>query len=176
MNVCVFCSANDLDKKYVEPVKQMATLLGKAGHTLLWGGSDCGLMKIIADGVQQGGRTVGVTIELFKSLARKDTNEMIIVKTLSERKEILLERSDVIVVLPGGLGTLNEITEAMEQKRHHTHSSNIIILNIDGFYDGLKLQLERMETEDFLPQGSNTAAWVRFVNTPDQVMNVINHP
>lgn len=183
MNVCVFCSANDLDKKYVAPAEYLAGLLGKSGHTLLWGGSDCGLMKVIADGVQDnGGKIVGVTMELFKAFAHQGADEMIVAKTLSERKATLLKRSDAIIVLPGGLGTLDELTEVIEHKRHGAHNCPIIVLNTDGFYDGLKLQFQRMANEGFLPlaehahsqdEASSLVRWIQFVDTPEEVIELV---
>jgi len=181
MNICVFCSANDLDKKYVTPSQELAELLGRAGHTLLWGGSDLGLMKVMADGVQsQGGKLVGVTMKLFEEFARKSADAMIVTQTLTERKSLLLKRADVIIVLPGGLGTLDELTEVIEHKRHGVHNCDIIILNTDGFYDGLKMQLQRMQDEGFLPiveAGQDTATdlsrWVRFVKTPAKVIELM---
>lgn len=89
MNICVFCSANDLEEKYTQPGEELARLLAKAGHTLIWGGSDYGLMKVMADGVQQGGgKIVGISMELFKAYARKEADEMIIAKNISERKAL----------------------------------------------------------------------------------------
>jgi uncharacterized protein (TIGR00730 family) len=180
MNICVFCSANDLDEVYVRPARELAEMLGEAGHTLLWGGSDCGLMKVVADGVQsRGGKLVGVTIERFKEIARHNTDEMIVARDLSERKMTQLKRADAIVVLPGGLGTLNELTEAIEQKRHGVHTCGIIVLNTSGFYDGLKRQLRHMNNEGFLPMaelGESEAEpiqWVRFVETPEDALEVI---
>ena len=139
MNICVFCSANDVDKKYVTPAKELAEALGERGDTLLWGGSNVGLMKVVADGVQEkGGRLVGVTMELFKEFARPTADEMIVVKTLAERKARLLERTDAIIVLAGGLGTFDEFTEVIELKRHGNHDAEIFVLNTDNFYEGLK--------------------------------------
>lgn len=178
MNICVFCSANDVDKKYANPAKELAEALGARGDTLLWGGSDVGLMKVVADGVQQkGGKLVGITMELFEEFARKNADEMIVVKTLAERKSLLLDRADVIVVLPGGLGTFDEFTETVELKRHGTHSADIFVLNTDNFYEGLRLQLERMQSEGFLPVAelgqeltSGYAQWVSLFDTPKELL------
>ena len=181
MNVCVFCSANDLDKKYTEAGKELAKLLAEAGHTLVWGGSNYGLMKVIADGVQAGGgKLVGISVEIFKDYARKNADEMVIAKNLGERKAALLERSDIIVTMVGGLGTLDETTEILELKKQSRHDKAVIALNTDGFYDGLKMQLERMAQEGFLPVKEQPGIKVRplsqliqFVDTPIEAMKVI---
>lgn len=181
MNVCVFCSANDLEEKYSAPAKELARLLAEGGHTLIWGGSNVGLMKIMADGVQDsGGKIVGISLEYYKENARKNADEMIIAKTLGERKALLLERSEVIVTLIGGLGTLDELTEIMELRKQRRHNKLCIVINTDGFYDGFKTQIERIFAEGFLSakeQGdANTmtlASIVRFVDTPEEAMAII---
>ncbi|MFF7179090.1 TIGR00730 family Rossman fold protein [Streptomyces sp. NPDC008121] len=152
MNICVFLSAADLDERYTTPAREFATLLGKAGHTLVWGGSDSGLMKVVADGVQQaGGRLVGVSVEFLAAKARPDADEMVFAKDLAERKALLLTRCDAIVIMVGGTGTLDEATEILELKKHALHTKPVVLLNTAGFYDGLKAQFRRMEEEGFLP-------------------------
>ncbi|MDJ0341417.1 TIGR00730 family Rossman fold protein [Streptomyces sp. H10-C2] len=152
MNICVFLSAADLDERYTGPAREFAALIGKGGHTLVWGGSESGLMKVVADGVQDnGGRLVGVSVEFLHTKARKNADEMLITKDLAERKAQLLARSDAIVIMVGGTGTLDEATEILELKKHGLHTKPVVLLNAAGFYDGLKLQLQRMDAEGFLP-------------------------
>ncbi|WP_329311948.1 TIGR00730 family Rossman fold protein [Streptomyces sp. NBC_01262] len=152
MNICVFLSAADLDARYTEPAREFAELIGKGGHTLVWGGSDVGLMKVMADGVQDnGGRLVGISVEFLAAKARKNADEMVIAADLAERKAQLLARSDAIVVMVGGTGTLDEATEILELKKHGMHAKPVVLLNTAGFYDGLKQQFARMEAEGFLP-------------------------
>jgi uncharacterized protein (TIGR00730 family) len=152
MNICVFLSAADLDERYTRPAREFAALIGEAGHTLVWGGSDAGLMKVVADGVREsGGRLVGVSVEFLRDWARTDADEMVIAKDLAERKALLLAKSDAVVVMAGGLGTLDEATEILELRKHGLHDKPVVVLNTAGFYDGLALQLRRMEAEGFLP-------------------------
>jgi uncharacterized protein (TIGR00730 family) len=109
-------------------------------------------MKVVADGVRKtGGRLVGVSVEILRELARADTDELVIAKDLAARKALLLAKSDAIVVLAGGLGTLDEATEVLELRKHGLHDKPIVLLNTAGFYDGLILQLRRMDAEGFLP-------------------------
>ena len=152
MNICVFLSAADLDERYTLPAREFAELLGAGGHTLVWGGSDTGLMKVIADGVQAaGGRLVGISVELFRNVARKNADEMVFARDLAERKALLLSRSDALVVMTGGLGTLDEATEILELRKHGLHDKPVVLLNTAGFYDGLLIQLKRMDDDGFLP-------------------------
>jgi uncharacterized protein (TIGR00730 family) len=152
VNVCVFLSAADLDERYTRPAREFAELIGTGGHTLVWGGSDTGLMKVLADGVREsGGRLVGVSVEFLRGFVRDDADEIVITRDLAERKAQLLAKSDAVVVMPGGLGTLDEATEILELRKHGLHDKPVVLLNIAGFYDGLMLQLRRMEDEGFLP-------------------------
>ncbi|MEU6175266.1 TIGR00730 family Rossman fold protein [Streptantibioticus parmotrematis] len=152
MNICVFLSAADLDERYTTPAREFAELLGKGGHTLVWGGSDVGLMKVVADGVQAaGGRLVGVSVEFLRGKARAGADEMIVATDLAERKAQLLARSDAVVIMVGGTGTLDEATEILELKKHGLHAKPVVLLNTAGFYDGLREQFLRMDAEGFLP-------------------------
>ncbi|MFV2117370.1 TIGR00730 family Rossman fold protein [Streptomyces sp. Act-28] len=152
MNVCVFLSAADLDDRYTGPAREFAELLAKGGHTLVWGGSDTGLMKVVADAAQRaGGRLVGVSVEFLAHKARPGCDEMVVTGDLAERKAEMLARSDAIVVMVGGTGTLDEATEILELKKHGLHTKPVVLLNTAGFYDGLKQQFRRMEEEGFLP-------------------------
>ncbi|MFF4823009.1 TIGR00730 family Rossman fold protein [Streptomyces sp. NPDC001312] len=153
MNICVFLSAADLDDRYTRPARDFARLIGKGGHSLVWGGSDTGLMKVVADGVQEaGGRLVGVSVDFLSAKARPGADEMVIAKDLAERKKLLLEKADAVVIMVGGTGTLDEATEILELKKHGRTGKPVVLLNSDGFYDGLKKQFRRMEEDGFLPR------------------------
>ncbi|MFG2884399.1 TIGR00730 family Rossman fold protein [Streptomyces sp. NPDC048297] len=153
MNICVFLSAADLDERYTRPAREFAELIGKGGHTLVWGGSDVGLMKVVADGVQEtGGRLVGVSVDFLALKARPGADEMVIAADLAERKRLLLEKADAVVIMVGGTGTLDEAAEILELKKHGRTEKPVVLLNTAGFYDGLQTQFRRMEAEGFLPR------------------------
>lgn len=148
----MFLSAADLDQRYTHAAREFAELIGKGGHTLVWGGSDTGLMKVLADRVREaGGQLVGVSVEFLRHLAKKDADDMVFAKDLAQRKELLLERSDAVVVMAGGLGTLDEATDILERRKHGLHRKPVVLLNTEGFYDGLTVQLHRMADDGFLP-------------------------
>ncbi|MGC5344427.1 TIGR00730 family Rossman fold protein [Streptomyces sp. DT24] len=152
MKICVFLSAADLDERYTRPAREFAELLGRGGHTLVWGGSESGLMKVVADGVREsGGRLVGVSVDFLSAKARADADEMVIAGDLAERKALLLAKADAVVIMVGGTGTLDEATEILELKKHGKHIKPVVLLNTAGFYDGLRQQFQRMEEEGFLP-------------------------
>jgi uncharacterized protein (TIGR00730 family) len=172
MNVCVFCSAGDLESKYVLPARRMAKLIAEGGHSLVWGGSNSGVMKVMADGVQAGGgRIYGISVEILKERARPDADEMVIAKDLGERKAMMLARSDVVVALPGGLGTLDELAEILELRKHGAHEKQLIVLNSDGFYDGLKTQLERMSAEGFIARPLDE--YIAYAETPEAAIDLV---
>jgi hypothetical protein len=174
MNIWISCSANEVRDVYVQAARRLAALLVEAGHTIVYGGVDLGLMKIIADETQlHGGKLIGVSMEHIQQFNRPVIAEIINAKDLAERKAILLQRCDAIIVLVGGVGTLDEATEMIEHRGRNRHQKPIIIVNTDGYYNGLKAQLMRMEREGFLPAaefgdraGSALERLVRFVATP----------
>ncbi|MGV9265603.1 LOG family protein [Kitasatospora sp. NPDC003701] len=168
MNITVFCSAFSLDERYTAPAADFARLLGEGGHTLVWGGSHAGLMGLLADGVKAaGGRLVGISVELLRHKAYEGADELITTADLAERKAQLLMRADAVVVLVGGLGTLDEVTEVLELKKHALHDKPVIVLDTEGFYAGLRTQLERMDAEGFLPRPLGEL--ITFADTPAQV-------
>lgn len=167
--IAVFCSAAELEEKYIVTARQFATLMSQNGYHLVWGGSNKGLMKVIADEVaQSGGELIGVTIDIFNDIVREGVTEKIISPTLGERKATMLLRADAIVTLVGGVGTLDEITEVIELKKQGKHNKPIIILNTDHFYDGLKMQLEKMQEEGFMHKPIFDL--IDFADTPEEAM------
>ena len=159
--------------KYAKAAEALGQLLAKNGHTLIWGGSDSGLMKTIADAVQRnGGKVVGVTIERLQGSARKDAEELIVTKDLAERQTVMRERADAFILLPGGIGSLDEITEILELKKHGLHDKPIVILNTDDFYRGFRSQLERMHREGFIVHPLEN--YLYFVSTPKDALRLPN--
>ena len=171
--IAVFCSAKDLPEKYTKPAEEFSRLIAENGYHLVWGGSDVGLMKIMAAGVRKGGgRIVGVSTGLFSHVAHKDPDEMVIAKDLGERKATMLKRSDAVVSLPGGTGTLDEITDIIEEKKNRLHDKPIIVLNIAGFYDGLKMQFLKMRDEGFLHRPLEEMVY--FADSPQNAITYID--
>ncbi len=176
-NIAVFCSAQDVDEKYKKDARQFARLMVKNGYHLVWGGTDIGIMKVVADEVKNGGGKIyGVSMEVFHHLARKDADEMIIAKSLGERKAAMLEKSDAIIALVGGIGTLDEITDIIELRKTGHHNKPVIILNTDNFYEGLKIQIDRMRDEGFLKSNLKIKLdeFVYFAKTPQEAIDYIN--
>ena len=172
MNVCVFCSGQEVDQKYMSAAQELGRLLGRRGHTLIWGGSDGGLMRAIAGAVQEdGGRIIGISVELLREKARKNADEMIFAKDISERKGLLLSRSDCVVTLPGGTGTLDEVSNVLELKKHSLYEKPVVFLNTDNFYEGLLMQFKRMKDDGFMEHPLEEFAY--FANTPKETVEYL---
>lgn len=172
--ICVFCSANDLEEKYINPAKEFAKKMTEQGYHLVWGGSNVGLMKIIASEVQKGGgKLVGVSIEMFNNVIKKDADEVIVAPNLGERKSTMLLRSDAIVVLVGGIGTLDEVTEILELKKQKVHNKPVVVLNTENFYEGLKVQLQKMKDDGFIITSLDQLVY--FADHPSEALEYINN-
>ena len=171
--ICVFCAANDVEEKYIKDTKDLGRLMVENGYDLVWGGSNKGLMKVIADTVQNyGGKIIGITMEMLKDTRRMNADEMIIAKDLPERKSMLLKRASAIILLVGGVGSLDEVTEMLEHKKHNIHNKPIVVLNTDNFYRGLKIQFQRMKKDRFLTKELNELIY--FADDPKSAINYIS--
>lgn len=173
--VAVFLSASELAEKYQKDARETGALLAQNNYGYVFGGSDVGLMKVMADSVyENNGHIVGVSVSYLKNQNRyENAHEMIVTENLPERKKILNEKADAILVMVGGIGTLDEVTELLELKKHGHHTKPIIFLNTDNFYSGLRMQLEKMETEGFLPK--KLADLVHFAETPAEVIEYLDN-
>lgn len=169
VRICVFLSAADLPEHYTAPAREFAERLGRAGHTLVWGGSDVGLMKVVADGVRAaGGRLYGVSVDFLRATARADADEMVFAADLGQRKRMLVDKADAVVIMVGGTGTLDEATEILELKKHGQCDKPVVLLNTAGFYDGLREQFRRMEADGFLPRP--VSELMHFVEAPAEAL------
>lgn len=172
MNICVFCSAQNVSEAHVEAVRELGKRIGKGGHTLIWGGSDRGLMKVIADSAHEAGaRIVGISMDLVRDQLRTQADEMVVAEGLGERKALMLERSDGFVVTAGGIGTLDEVMSILELKKHHVHEKPVVMLNTEDYYGGFKTQLERMVEGGFVDGPLDNL--VHFAETPDDAIRYI---
>lgn len=156
MDIAVYCGSNPgVKDEYSNAAVQLGTWIGESGNNLVYGGSAIGLMGAISKAVlAAGGKVFGVEPNFFleAGVAQHDLTELIEVETMSERKAKMIELADVFVALPGGVGTLEEISEIMSRMRLRMTIGPCYFLNINGFYDGLKLQLEAMTNAAFLDE------------------------
>ncbi|MEN9561604.1 MAG: hypothetical protein RIQ56_877 [Candidatus Parcubacteria bacterium] len=177
MNILVACSAQEVAKEYTLAAKETAELLARRGHVLLWGGSNVGTMKEIADSARNaGGKLIGITNEYFKKVARADVDELVVTVDLAERKKVMFARSDALIALPGGIGTLDEAFEALALQRLGLYGKPITFLNTNGFYEGLRTQFQRMEQDGFLHRVSDglvEGQIAYFAETPERAVDYV---
>ena len=139
LNVCVFCASSATSETAFGPLADATgTALAAAGHPLVYGGGSTGLMGRVARAVHAGGgRVVGVIPESMKNVevAYLQADEMIVTQSMRERKQIMDDRADAFIVLPGGFGTLEEVSEVITHRYLRFHAKPVIIVNADGFFD-----------------------------------------
>ncbi len=152
-NICVFCSASDqVDPLYKKAAEALGNVLGAEGVRLIYGGASIGLMGILANTVLgAGGEVIGVIPENLqqRELAHQGLSELHVTKTMQERQKMMADLADVFVILPGGLGTLTELTEVMTWKQLNIHDKPIFLLNIGGFWDPLLKTFAHMDKQGF---------------------------
>lgn len=152
-NVAVFCSGQNVNGVYKESAIEMGKLLGINQYNLVWGAMNQGLMKLVADSAKRhGAKLIGITVPSLNEVARNELDTRLEVHSVHARKEKFLEISDAFVTLVGGIGTLDEILEITELKKHGMHDKPIIIINTNHFYDALLAQMEKMDAEHFFPR------------------------
>lgn len=139
-SVCVYCSSsNAADPAYLAAAASLGRALAGAGLRLVYGGGGVGLMGACAAAAHAaGGQVLGIIPQFLVGKERPLTEvETVVVTSMHERKMRMFEASDAFVVLPGGIGTLEEVIELLSWRRLELHSKPIVFYNPDGFWDGL---------------------------------------
>jgi uncharacterized protein (TIGR00730 family) len=155
-NICVYCgAANHLAEKYVECARETGRLIGQRGHTLVYGGANRGLMGEAARAAHaHGGKVIGVIPQSLVDLeqAYHQADELHITDGLRDRKAILEGRADGFLIIPGGLGTLDELFEVLTLKQLRLHNKPIVIVDTDGYYQPLLRLIEHLHAEGFVKE------------------------
>ena len=139
-SVCVYCgSSNDADPKFLEAAFAFGALLAKAGLRMVYGGGGVGLMGQCAKGANEaGGRVLGIIPGFLTDRERRyDEVETVVVESMHERKLMLFDESDAFVVLPGGVGTLEEIVELLSWRRMDLHNKPVVFYDPRHFWQPL---------------------------------------
>lgn len=152
-NVCVFCGAsNNAPKEHLEVGAEFGKALAKNGIRLVYGGGDCGLMGSVANSVLRNqGKVTGVFPRSLKNIESEHASlsEIIMVESMHERKRIMFERCEAIVVLPGGFGTMDETFEIITWKLLLFHTKPVIIFNHLGYWNPLIALMENIIAKGF---------------------------
>lgn len=175
MKVTVYCASSaKVDAKYFEVARELALEFVKNNITVVYGGGSHGLMGCIADTVlENNGKVVGILPRFMEKVewGHKGLTELTLVNDMHERKKLLIKDVDAVVALPGGCGTLEELSEVITLKRLGMFTKPIIILNTDGFYDDLKKLLDKMIDEKFM-RPEHAEIW-SFVDNPSDIIPAI---
>lgn len=160
-SLAVFCGSSEgVDPRYATATRELGQRCADAGIDVVCGGARVGLMGIIAHSVAaSGGRVCGVLPRFLAELEppAPELTELVTVETMHERKAAIAARADAFLILPGGLGTLEEAFEMMTLRQLNEHDKNIVFLNVGGYYDSLaKMFISMEERGFFILQGRKT--------------------
>ncbi len=173
---CVFCaSSTKVPQYYLDEATALGERLVAEGWGMVYGGGSVGLMGAVADAMlAKGGEVVGVIPHFMKEVEwdHKGVADMRLTDTMSERKQMMISMSDAIIVLPGSTGTLDELFEAVSDKKLGLLSQPIVLLNSDGFYDHTIAQLKLMVDKQFMTQKHMDV--LSEAKSIDEVIQIIN--
>ncbi|MEH6471094.1 MAG: TIGR00730 family Rossman fold protein [Halopseudomonas sp.] len=153
-SICIFLGANlGTNPVYAQAAEEMGRELATRGITCVYGGSDTGLMKLLADSaLEAGGEVIGVTVQALrdKEIYHPGLTELHVVANMHERKSLMAELSDGFITFPGGIGTFEEFFEVYTWAKLGFHSKPVGLLNINNYYAPLDDLLDNAEREGFL--------------------------
>lgn len=169
----VYCSSfNGLSEKYQLATKEVGLLLAKNNIKLVYGGGRMGLMGLVSNAVlEAGGSAIGISTSLISTREgiNENLHELMVVETMHERKQLMFEKSEAFVILPGGIGTLDETFEIMTWKQIGLHHKKIIFLDIDGYWSIIfQNHFKRMIDDGFVREIDQKL--FTLAKTPDDVI------
>ena len=171
-NICVYCSSKEgADPEIMESARRLGALLAEAEVGLVYGGASIGVMGALARSVlDHGGRVLGVIPDFLAGaeILMHDATEVIVTRSMHERKQIMFERSDAFVALPGGIGTLEELVEMLTWAQLGRHNHPIVLANLNEFWEPLIELLDHMILQKFM--ASNIR---RFYGVVDKVEDIL---
>lgn len=159
MNITVYCGAAEgMDPEFIERARELGAWMASKGHTLVYGAGNSGMMGAVSDAlIEGGGEAIGVTPRFFilAEETRDDLAEVVISDDMSTRRNWMIENGDAFIALPGGMGTLDEITEVMTYKRLGLLgkvNKPVMVYNVNGYYDRFFSFLDDMMDQGFCRQ------------------------
>ncbi len=163
-SLCVYCGSRHGEQAaYTEAARELGAAIGQRGWQLVYGGGKVGLMGEVADAaLAAGARVIGVIPEslMRREVGHSGLTELHVVPSMHQRKQLMAERADAFVALPGGIGTLEEIYEAWTWRQLGYHCKPIALLNVNGYYDELLAFMRRTVAEGFLGAEQHDNLWV----------------
>lgn len=174
-SVAVFCGAsNNVDKHYIDEARRVGNKIADAGLKMIYGGGDCGLMGASANGcLEKGGYVIGVFPTILQGMEAEHhhLSEEYVVGTMHARKQLMFDKSDAFIILPGGFGTMDETFEVITWRQLHMHEKPIILYNFNGYWNKW---IEM--TEEFLLKGfasSKTRSMYEIANSLEEVFKLL---
>lgn len=167
MKVFIGCSQyNDIDKKYFDTAKKVSNSLINHNCTLVFGGASSGLMGCVYNSFKEKNVSIyAIQTEHYKyELDKLDCNKKVVSTTLNQMEEFM-NNSDLLMYLPGGFGTYNEIFYMICEYINETHNKKIVIINIDHYFDGLIEIIEKIKREKFAKKFD----FITFINSIDEL-------
>ena len=177
MNLCVFCSANDnIAPLYFEKAEELGQWAAKNAHSIVFGGHDAGLMHAVSKAAKEaGGRVIGVVPRVIERMGKLSPWMDVHIPTedLTDRKQLMMDQADAFIVLPGGIGTLDELFTVAAAATLGYHHKPVIVYNIDGFWQSLLDLLGDLEA-----RGMMRRAWreqILVANTLDEISSFLHN-
>ena len=159
MNITVYCGAAEgQDTEFIARARELGAWMASKGHTLIYGAGNSGMMGAVSDAlIEGGGEAIGVTPRFFilAEETRDDLAEVVISDDMSTRRSWMIDNGDAFIALPGGMGTLDEITEVMTYKRLGLLgkvNKPVMVYNVNGYYDRFFSFLDDMRDQEFCRQ------------------------
>lgn len=175
MNITVYlASSMGGDPRLAQAARELGRWIGGSGHGLVYGGSRCGLMGVLAESaLAAGGEVTGVEPRFFvdEGLVYPEITRLIVTEDMAERKAKMIELGDAFIAFPGGTGTLEEISEIMSKLSMKHLSAPCILYDLDGYYDGLRQLLGRMLDSGL--SSEEKLAGIRFARGLDDIKAII---
>lgn len=175
MNITVYCGSSLGNKKiYSDSAFNLARWIVKKGHKLIYGGGKAGLMGIVSNTViENGGEVIGIIPHflLDRELGNENITQLIKVENMSQRKNMMVKLGDAYIALPGGAGTLEEISEVISWSRVGQNANPCIFFNVDNYYDSLIRVYDQMVESGFLSKKDRDK--ILFSDSIDEIENFI---
>lgn len=155
-NVCVYCGSSNVADNYKQAATTLGTAIANEGWGVVYGGGRVGLMGLVADSaLKAGGKVVGIIPEHIqeKEVQHEDLTELHVVDTMHVRKQMMVDRSQAFVILPGGLGTLDELFELLTWKQLGLHDKPIVIVNMDNYWNDMLKTVHHIADQGFMREG-----------------------
>ena len=171
MNITVYLGARTGNEPvFRETALEVGKWIAKAGHRLIYGGSEVGLMGVLANAdMEGGGEVIGVEPQFFidDGFLHEGITRTIPTETMAERRLLMMEMGDAFIALPGGVGTLDEISEVIVMATLEKHSKPCILYNKNGYYNLLRDMFDRMTEYDFMTKEARSR--ITFADTLEDI-------